>query len=520
MNKNHIFNLIYLAPPALLMVFLFAKGENLQGGNHPIGVDSSGKALAKRYCQMCHLFPDPGLLDKHTWTNDVLPNMGMRLGIKYEGKDPYKTLDAADTKITRDLNIYPEAPLISKSDWKRIVTYYEQEAPDKLPMPQRTVEVDTTQMPFAPHFLKVGDAKLPKISLLKFNGHTSELYIGDYQSLYALKWSGKITGNWKINSPASHIEFKKDFPPLISTIGEFGPSDKKTGLLSSLYINENQDQYNWDVYFSDLKRPVYFATGDLNMDNNLDLVVCNFGNYQGSLSWFEDLEQTKEHVLSELPGARRVEFKDMNGDQKPDIVALMAQAYEQLVIYYNQGNNVFKRKKVLEFSPAHGVSYFEMADFNGDGHEDVLISNGDNWDFSTIEKPYHGLRIYLNDTKDNFRETFFYPLYGCSKAMARDFDKDGDLDIVATSFYTDLKDPKESFVYLTNHGELNFSASFIPEAAYGKWMTMEVGDINNDGLLDVMLGSFLMNYTEMGKVFAATGSNTFPQVLLLTQSAH
>lgn len=517
MKKNHIFLFIYVFPPVLLLFFLSIKQENLQVKNQYHSINSSGKELAMRYCQMCHTFPDPSLLDKNTWTKDVLPNMGMRLGIKYKGMDPFRALDAADVQIAKDLNIFPETPLISDTDWESIVAYYKKTAPKKLPAVKKTIEIDNNEMPFAPHFLNVGDAKLPKVSLLKFNELTSELYIGDYQKLYALKWNGDITGNWIINSPATHMEFRKNLPPLISTIGKFGPSDQKKGILSNLYINKNQN--NLDVHFSNLKRPVYFASGDLNMDNNLDLVVCNFGNYQGKLSWYENFDQSKEHVLSDLPGARKVEIKDLNGDQKPDIVALMAQAYEQLVIYYNKGKNVFEQKKVLEFSPAHGVSYFEMADFNGDGYEDILISNGDNWDFSTIDKPHHGLRIYLNDRKDNFSEAFFYPMYGCSKAMARDFDNDGDLDIVASSFYTDLKDPEESFVYLSNNGQLNFTASFLPEAAYGKWMTMEVGDINNDGLLDVMLGSFLMNFTEMGKVFANTGATTFPQVLLLTQLA-
>ena len=515
MKKNHIFHFIYVAPPLFLLFFLSIKQENQKAKNQYLHLNSSGKELAMRYCQMCHAFPDPSLLDKKTWTKDVLPNMGMRLGVKYDGVNPYESLEVEDIQITKELNIFPETPLISDADWTSIVEYYELTAPKKLPTEGKTTKINNTEMPFAPQFINVGEAMLPKVSLLKFNELESELYIGDYHTLFALKSNGVINGRWKINSPATHIEFRKNSPPLVTTIGKFGPSDQKEGILYNLYKANSQD--NLDVVFSNLKRPVYFASDDLNMDNTMDVVVCNFGNYQGNLSWYENFDQSKEHVLSDLPGARKVEIKDLNGDKKPDIIVLMAQAYEQLVIYYNKGENVFEQKKVLEFSPAHGVSNFELADFNGDGHEDVLISNGDNWDFSNIEKPYHGLRIYLNDGRDNFGEAFFYPMYGCSKAMARDFDNDGDLDIVATSFYADLKDPKESFVYLTNNGQLNFTASFLPEAAYGKWMTMEVGDINDDGLLDVMLGSFLMNFTEMGKVFANTGTATFPQVLLLTQ---
>ena len=42
----------------------------------------SGEALAKQYCGSCHLYTAPDLLDKKTWKESVLPNMGWRLGIR------------------------------------------------------------------------------------------------------------------------------------------------------------------------------------------------------------------------------------------------------------------------------------------------------------------------------------------------------------------------------------------------------------------------------------------------------
>ena len=311
------------------------------------------------------------------------------------------------------------------------------------------------------------------------------------------------------------IEFEENSDPLLLTLGKFRPSEQELGRLSNLKIKENNLSSGIDI--SKLRRPVYFASGDLNGDNKKDVVVCSFGNYGGKLSWFDSFETSKEHVLSSLPGARMVEITDLNGDQRPDIVALMAQAYEQILIYYNRGQGDFEEVKVLEFSPVHGVSYFELADFNNDGFQDILLTNGDNWDYSNINKPYQGLRIYLNDGYNNFGEAFFYPMYGCSKAMARDFDNDGDLDIVAASFYADLKNPRESFVYLLNNGNLKFTASFHPDALYGKWLTMEVADFNGDTRLDVMLGSFIFNFNEMAKVVATTGITSFPQVMVLTQ---
>lgn len=51
---------------------------------------------------------------------------------------------------------------------------------------------------------------------------------------------------------------------------------------------------------------------------------------------------------------------------------------------------------------------------------------------------------------------------------------------------------------------------------HGNWLTMEVGDFNDDSKLDVLLGTFIYNIQEMMSISMNTGVSTFPQVLLLT----
>ena len=105
-------------------------------------------------------------------------------------------------------------------------------------------------------------------------------------------------------------------------------------------------------------------------------------------------------------------------------------------------------------------------------------------------------------------------MYGVSKAVARDFDKDGNLDIAAISFYVDLDQAEQSFIYLANQGGLNFKAYSTPEAANGKWLTMEVGDFDKDGDVDIVLGSYFHNVVEMTKLMM-NGVTSFPQLLVL-----
>ncbi|MBK9489349.1 MAG: hypothetical protein IPO07_11575 [Haliscomenobacter sp.] len=68
------------------------------------GIPPDGKKLALKYCQSCHLFTEPALLDKKTWMNSVLPNMGMRLGIKNTAT-PLQERAQEEEKILKAWNI-------------------------------------------------------------------------------------------------------------------------------------------------------------------------------------------------------------------------------------------------------------------------------------------------------------------------------------------------------------------------------------------------------------------------------
>lgn len=473
----------------------------------------SGKQLALRYCGTCHLFPEPELLDKKTWVTGVLPNMARRLGLKLPGQDTLRPLSPEEEKAVSQLNVYPETSAISLEDWQQIVRYYERTAPEE-PLPQKSHLAINGQLPlFRAKNVSLGDKPVPQTTLLKFDKNTAQLYVGDAQNaLYVLNSQLQLNDTWWIDTPPTDLDFPEDAAPRLLTIGVFSPSDQQLGRLMTL--ERSAKPGSSPINIKALPRAVQFTTADLNTDGKEDAIVCGFGNNAGKLFWYENFDATKEHVLKALPGARRVEIADFNRDKKPDIMALMAQAQEGISIFYNQGNGRFTEKTVLRFSPVFGSSYFELVDFNKDGFQDILLANGDNWDYSAINKNYHGIRIYLNDRKNNFREAWFYPMYGASKAVARDFDQDGDLDIAATSFYANLTQPEQSFVYFSNEGQLTFKPFSTPEAAYGKWLTMETADFDQDGDIDIVLGSYFHTVSEMTQLLFR-GITSFPQLLVL-----
>jgi hypothetical protein len=474
----------------------------------------SGKELARIYCAMCHTFPEPLLLDKKTWTSSVLPNMALRLGIKNTGASPFEGLLKDEIEIIKSLGVYPETQAISTENWNKIVAYYNEEAPLN-PIPQGKRENPINHIGFfKPRKIFLGDKPLPKTSMLKFDKRSSRLYVGDAQNiLYVLNSEMELERTRKVQSAPVDIDFPSNDAPRILYIGEFNPSDKKSGRLASLYRYPGEN--NKPTNINALPRPVQFAVADLNMDNKEDVIICGFGNHSGNMSWYDNFQPTEKHVLSELPGARKVEILDMNKDGLPDIVSLRAQAYEQMSIYYNKGNGTFDEEIVLEFSPVHGVSYFELVDFNKDGFQDILLTNGDNWDLSAIDKNYHGVRIFMNDSANNFSESYFYPIYGASKALARDFDNDGDLDIAAISFYSNLENPGHGFIYLSNEGGMSFNSYYTPLASEGKWLTMEAADFDNDGDIDIAIGSYFHKIAELTKLIFK-GVLSFPQLLVFT----
>ena len=460
----------------------------------------SGEELAKMYCASCHLQTLPHELSRDKWANEVLPQMGYRMGI-YQDTSRVELLELGKGgQRVAQSKIYPTKATISNEQWSALKKYYLDNADSNGIHLQDTVKIKTNLTLFK---IRKPEARFftPSITALHFDDKRSEYYIADYKSDYStlniFDAELKSKSTLAIPSPVSDIVINSD-TIFLTTMGKFYPSDAAAGSLIKVF--KKKDSKNHDAMttlIKDLQRPIGANYVDLDQDGDHDILIKEYGHHLGALNWYEkDNDTFIKHILSAKPGAIHTEIEDMNGDGLVDIVVLMAQGDEGIDIHYNKGNGNFTTERVLRFSPLYGSMHFQLYDFNNDGFKDIFYTNGDNADYSIELKPYHGIRIFINDGQNQFKEAYFFPLHGAYKSILNDFDHDGDVDIASISFFPDLtKKTETGFVFLENKStssKFEFDASTFADTQIGRWMTMKIADVDDDRDQDIILGSFTM----------------------------
>jgi hypothetical protein len=471
-----------------------------------------GEAYAKSLCGACHLYPSPELLPKSVWEEMVLPQMGYRLGIYPNDSIRMKLIEKGPGGVNvSKSDIFPESPLVSLETWEKIQNFYLKNAPDSLSMPPSPVITPT--LPLFNTRLPGFHLSPPSTTMVHFNP-AGGLIVGDANSKRLLWVDTALQMVRAANLAEGIVHIQRDDAGAYLTImGSFSPTDAALG--SVIYLPDHGRRA--EILLENLQRPVHSVWSDLNGDGLIDGVLCEFAKYTGGLTLHlrQQDGSFQRSILRNRPGATKCYIRDLNNDGYQDLIALFGQGDEGIFRYINDGKGHFTEEAVLRFPPTWGSSNFRLLDVNNDGAEDIIYTCGDNADYKPILKPYHGVRFYLNDGKGKYNLSFFYPLHGAYDAIPADFDQDGDLDMATLSFFPDYRhQPEAAFVYLENQGNGQYFPRTFPEVCDGRWMVMDMGDLEGDGDIDLLLGPLTFEVVPDRGETARWVKNAIPFVVL------
>lgn len=471
-----------------------------------------GRRLALQHCQRCHLFVEPEALPKSVWQSYAFPRMGAFMGMHHAGVKTIIDLGKhpAEKQMIIDAGVYAPGAEMTLKDWQVLVAYYMDRAPERLESPAEIVPI----APSSDLFQEAGFGYRlhePVTTLVHIDEGSQRLFVGDMitAELSIVKPDLSRSQKIKMSSAPVHVEILES-DLWVTNIGIVNPSDFPGGELVMLKGENGFYTTSGQKKLTRLRRPTHASYADLNQDGLTDVLMSEYGNQLGAFNYYqakEDGSYGKTELMKE-PGSMTSHLRDFNNDGWLDVAVVHGQNKEGVHIYYNNGDGGFTSSYALPLPPHYGSASLEFYDFNADGHLDVLATNGDNGDYPAILKPHHGVRIYLNDGNNAFVERYFFPMNGAFKALAEDFDLDGDLDIAAISMFPDFNNrPEEGFVYLENDGELNFKASSIKRVKEGRWLCMDTGDLDGDGDKDIVIGSFIRGPSEVPSSYLKVWEN-------------
>jgi hypothetical protein len=452
-------------------------------------VKTDGKSLSEKYCKSCHQYPGAEMLDQETWIKHVLPAMAPRLGIRVYADDQYVYDPAAKS-------------VVAYEDWLKIVNYYKSASPKAL-TPAKVPVVAVKDWGVFKMIKPVSNkTTIATTTMVAFDTIGRRIFTSDGMRSSVDQWSDKLKlqSSNKYNSPAVNVQFNKGDKGnelgVFTFIGSMDAVDILNGKVIEIDLNATADKKE-TLIADKLPRPIQSLQADFNKDGLTDWVVCGFGHNLGGLYWYKQLpgKQFEKKTIREIPGAEQAVIGDFNHDGWPDIACLFAHADEGIWMFLNDHKGGFTTTNLLRFSPVFGSSSFQLVDFNHDGKLDILYTSGDNSDYSKILKPFHGVYIYLNQGNFKYKQAYFYPVNGATKAVATDFNGDGELDIAVIAFFSDLKnDPSEGFTYFEQDKPMHFIPHRLPLGGEGRWICMDVADYNADGKPDILLGNFSLGF--------------------------
>jgi hypothetical protein len=456
----------------------------------PAAVAEATPEQVHTLCGACHAYPPPDSFPRSAWRKEV--------------KQAYDFLRESTLAVP-----YPSL--------ESVVSYYENRAPEKLVIPSTENSPGAANLRFSRRgFGSASGGTFPGISNInlvhlldpkRLDVLSCDTRSGQVSVLrtYEDKPSWRVLAKLPVPAHAEVVDLDGDgnLDVIVACLGAFDPTDSRAG--SVVWLRGSSDGSFTAIPLLDgVGRVADVQAADFNGDGKLDLMVAVFGwRSTGEVLYLEN--QTKDwskptfvpHVVDKRHGAIHVPVCDLNGDGKPDFVALFSQEHETIVAFLNDGAGRFRKETIYTAPhPAFGSSGIQLVDLNRDGRLDVLYTNGDSMDSSYL-KPYHGIHWLENCGTFPFVQHTLTTMPGVMRAVAADLDGDGLTDVVAVSWLPRNRFPEraelglDSLILLRQTAPGQFARYWL-EKGVCDHATCAVGDLMGDGRMHLVTGNFYL----------------------------
>ncbi|RPI79435.1 MAG: hypothetical protein EHM45_02900, partial [Desulfobacteraceae bacterium] len=240
--------------------------------------------------------------------------------------------------------------------------------------------------------------------------------------------------------------------------------------------------------------------GDLSGDGLTDIVQLKPNGYQVDVFIARADNQRFNNPITSTLNAGYSSFKiwlaDMNGDGAADLIQLCPNL-TSVDVYISNKNGGFQSGKNNTLDPYSGSDRVFIGDMNGDGKADLV----------QLKPNLYTVDVYISDGAGGFqaRKTrTLYVGYASDKIWLADVNGDGKLDLLQYQAGSSRLDVYKSI----ENG--NFEATRVSTTLNDALLTNKLwlGDINGDGLVDIIQHQPYMDYRQMD-IYFSKGDGSF-----------